>query len=338
MAEKEIAKSIKKIGVLTSGGDAPGMNAAIRAVVRTARFNSIAVKGIYKGYNGLIYNDMIDMTLRSVSGTLQRGGTILHTARSKEFMEDPGIEIAYKNCKYVGIDALVVIGGDGSFRGARDISAKGMPVVCLPGTIDNDVACTEYTIGFDTAVNTVVENIDKLRDTSESHNRCSVVEVMGRNCGDIALQASISCGAECVLIPEIECDIDRDVVSLIDGAFVNGKTHFIVIVAEGVMFKGFGKDEIKNTEDLAAYIQDKTGLESRATVIGHVQRGGSPTIRDRVVASQMGNYAVELLMNGVYNRVVAMQKGKIVDVDITEALSMKNKVDKKLFEVFKQIS
>lgn len=329
---------IKTIGVLTSGGDAPGMNAAIRSVVRTARFNKIGVKGILKGYNGLMNNTMTNMTLRSVSGTLQRGGTILKSARCLEFKEDSGVEKAKEICIEAGIDGLIVIGGDGSFRGARDLSLKGIPCIGLPGTIDNDIASTEYTIGFDTAVNTVIQTIDKLRDTSESHNRCSVVEVMGRNCGDIALNAAICCGAECVMIPEVKCDIEKDVVAMMKRSMEIGKSHFIVIVAEGVARRIFGEGKLSNSEILANYIEQRTGIETRATVIGHVQRGGSPTARDRLLASQMGNYAVELLMSGSGNRVVGIRNNQIMDFDIYEALQMEKNINHDLYRIFQQIS
>ena len=329
---------IKTIGVLTSGGDAPGMNAAIRSVVRTARFKNITVKGILRGFSGLMNNNMIDLTLRSVSGKLQRGGTILYSARCPEFKEDEGVEMAKQNCIDAGLDGLIVCGGDGSFRGARDLSLKGIPCIGIPGTIDNDIPSTEITIGFDTAVNTVVENVDKIRDTSESHNRCSVVEVMGRNCGDIALHAAISCGAECVLLPEVEYDMERDVIENIHNTLNIGKHHFIIIVAEGVVNSHMGKQTFKSCEGMAEYIQARTGIETRSSVIGHVQRGGSPTMRDRVLASMMGNYAVELLVQGKGNRVVGMQQSKMVDYDIYEALKMKKNLDRDLLRIFNEIS
>ncbi len=329
---------IKTIGVLTSGGDAPGMNAVIRAVVRSARFNKIGVKGIKRGFSGLINNNIVDMTLRSVSGTMQRGGTILHSARCLEFKTEEGLEIAKKNCLEAGIDGLVICGGDGSFRGARDLSLRGIPCIGIPGTIDNDIACSDYTIGFDTAVNTVIQNVDKLRDTSESHNRCSVVEVMGRHCGDIALNAAIACGAEAVLLPEVKYDFNRDIIAKLNKALEIGKTHFIVIVAEGVTKKNLGEHLSLSSEALAQYIELQTGVETRATVIGHVQRGGAPLMRDRVVASKMGNFAVELLLQGKGNRVVAMKDNQIVDLDIYEALEMKKPLNKDLFRVFSEIS
>ena len=329
-------EKIKKIGVLTSGGDAPGMNAAIRAVVRAARFNDIAVKGILRGYNGLMNNKMIDMTLGSVSGTLQRGGTILRSARCLEFKEDAGVEQAKQVCVENGIEGLIVIGGDGSFRGARDLSLKGIPCIGIPGTIDNDIASTDYSIGFDTAVNTVVENIDKLRDTTESHNRCSVVEVMGRHCGDIALYAAISCGAECVLIPEIEYNVQRHVIEKIKTSQKLGRSHFIIVVAEGVSMNNFGKYQFSGSEKFAEYIEKETGVETRATIIGHVQRGGSPTARDRILAARLGHYAVSLLLDGASNRVIGTRGGEMVDYDIYQALDMKKEINQKLFRAFAQ--
>lgn len=331
-------KKVRTIGVLTSGGDAPGMNALVRSVVRTALFNGIAVKGVLKGYNGLINNNFIDMSLRSVSGILEQGGTILYSARCPEFKEDAGIEKAKQNCIEAGIEGLVVCGGDGSFRGARDLSLKGIPCIGVPGTIDNDIAASEYSIGFDTAINTVVQNIDKLRDTSESHDRCSVVEVMGRNCGDIALNAAICCGAVSVLVPEIPFDLERDVIDKMKNTLRTGKSHFIVVAAEGVTRGKFGRDDVFDAQEIAKYIYYKTGIETRATVIGHVQRGGSPTAFDRVTASQMGHYAVELLKNGNGNRIVAMKGKKLVDYDIMEALQMTKDVDHELVRVATEIS
>ena len=304
---------VKTIGVLTSGGDAPGMNAAIRAVVRAGIGKGMRVLGIRRGYNGLINGDMIEMNLRSVSDILQKGGTILYTARCLEFKEEAGIEKAKQTCVETGLDGVVVIGGDGSFRGARDLSLRGIPCVGIPGTIDNDIASSDYTIGYDTAMNTVVQNVDRLRDTSQSHDRCSVVEVMGRGAGHIAVNTGLACGAIAILIPEIPFDVDRDIVAKIKASQKTGKQHFIVMVAEGV----------GHSHELAKEIEEKTGVESRATVLGHIQRGGSPTLRDRVVASEMGYYAVELLEKGIGNRVVVTKDGKVTDYDILEALSMK---------------
>lgn len=333
-----MGKKMKTIGVLTSGGDAPGMNAVVRSVVRSALYYGIEVKGILQGYNGLLKQRVQDMSVRSVSGILEQGGTMLYSARSPEFKYDEGVEKGKINCEAMGIDGLVVCGGDGSFRGARDLSLKGIPCIGVPCTIDNDIASSEYSIGFDSAVNTVVQNIDKLRDTSESHNRCSVVEVMGRNCGDIALQSAICCGAVSVLIPEIAFDLERDVIAKMLHTQKLGKSHFIVIVAEGVTRERFGAEESFNAVQLAKYIEEKTGVETRATVIGHVQRGGSPTARDRVVASQMGHYAVELLREGIGNRVVAMQNSKITDFDILEALEMSKEVNQNLVRIANEIS
>jgi 6-phosphofructokinase 1 len=329
---------IKTVGILTSGGDAPGMNAVIRSVTRTALYHGINVKGIFKGYSGLMNNQMWDMKVNDVSNILEKGGTILYTARCLEFKEPAGVTKAYQNALAAGIDGLVVCGGDGSFRGARDLSLKGLPCIGIPGTIDNDISCSEYTIGFDTAVNTVVQNVDRLRDTSQSHDRCSVVEVMGRHCGDIALHAGISCGAVAVLVPEIPFDVDKDIIEKMKRAMKNGKYHFIVIIAEGLEGT-IGEDGIPfSAHNLADYIEEKTGIESRATVLGHIQRGGSPTSRDRIVASQMGHYAVDLLSRGIGNRVVAMKDGKIVDYDILEGLEMKKNIDMDLMHVCNEIS
>ena len=321
-------KKVKTIGILSSGGDAPGMNAAIRAVVRTAINRGLHVMGIRWGYNGLLSGDMFEMNLRSVSDILHRGGTVLYTARCPEFMKEEGVNKGRDMCLEMGIDGLVVIGGDGSFRGARDLSLKGIPCIGVTGTIDNDISSSQYTVGFDTALNTVVDMVDRLRDTSQSHDRCTVVEVMGRRCGDIALHAGIACGATCILVPEIPYDLDRDVVSRISRSTRTGKQHFIIMVAEG----------IGGVEEMAKYIQSKTGVETRATILGHVQRGGSPSARDRVVASEMGHHAVELLQQGIGNRVVVYRDNKIVDLDILEALNMKRVFDEKLYSIANEIS
>lgn len=319
---------MKTIGVLTSGGDAPGMNAAIRAVVRSGCENGFRVMGIRRGYNGLMYGDMYEMNLRSVSNIINRGGTILYSARSPEFKTEEGMQKAINVCKEVDMQGIVVIGGDGSFRGARDLSLRGVPCVGIPGTIDNDIACCDYTIGYDTAMNTVMEMVDRLRDTSESHDRCSVVEVMGRKAGYIALNAGIACGATTILIPEVPFDFERDVIERMRRTQKAGMRHFIIIVAEGV----------GGVQEMAERIQRETGVESRATILGHVQRGGSPTVRDRVAGSQMGYRAVELLKEGTGNRVVAMQKDQIVDFDIFEALNMKKSIDLDLYRVAHEIS
>ncbi len=308
---------MKTIGVLTSGGDAPGMNAAVRSVVRSAISMGMNVMGIHHGYNGLIKGDIEPMALRDVSEIIHRGGTVLYTARCKEFKTEEGIQIAVDNCKKFGIEGIVVIGGDGSFRGARDLSLKGIPCVGVPGTIDNDIASTDYTIGFDTAMNTAMEMVDRLRDTTQSHERCSVVEVMGRHAGHLALQTGIAVGAVAIMVPEIPYSVD-DVCKKIEITRQKGKEHFIVVVAEGVE---------KTVSEIAKEIEEKTGVESRATVLGHVQRGGRPTVRDRVMASYMGNAAVELLYQGVGNRVVCYDKGMIINRDIYEALQMKKPFD-----------
>ena len=319
---------VKKIGVLTSGGDAPGMNAAIRAVVRTAVYNGIEVVGIKRGYNGLINGDFIEMDARSVGETLQKGGTILQTARCKEFREIEGVRKGIQKAREAGIDGLIVVGGDGSFRGARDLSREGLPTIAMPGTIDNDISCSEYTIGYDTCLNTVIQAVDKLRDTCSSHERCSVVEVMGRGAGYIAIEAAIACGAEVVLIPEVPYDLQRDVIDVIENGKKRGKQHNIIIVAEGV----------GGVVEMAKVIEEKTGVEARATILGHVQRGGSPTVKDRVVASQMGAKSVELLLEGKSNRIVCMQKSEIVDVDIEEGLNMKKSVSEDLVKIAKQLA
>ena len=313
---------MKTIGVLTSGGDAPGMNAAVRAVVRTAVSLGMNVKGIKSGYSGLIHDEIVDLDARSVSDIISRGGTILYTARSKKFMTEEGVLMAVETCKKHGIEGIVVIGGDGSFRGARDLSNHGIPCVGVPGTIDNDIASTEYTIGFDTAMNTAVEMIDKIRDTAQSHHRCSVIEVMGRHAGYIALQVGIATGATGILVPELPVNIDSLVEKILK-VKKTGKKHFIVVVAEGV----------GGVDKLAEYIQEKTGIDSRATVLGHVQRGGSPTVRDRVRATQMGNAAVHLLYKGIGNRVIAYKRGEIVDFDIHEALGMTKTFDAGMIDV-----
>lgn len=310
---------MKTIGVLTSGGDAPGMNAAVRAVVRTAVYHGITVKGIRRGYNGLMEGDIIDLDSRAVSGIIQLGGTMLYSARSPKFKTEEGVKEAVENCKKHGIEGIVVIGGDGSFRGARDLSLAGIPCVGIPATIDNDISSTEYTIGFDTAMNTVVQMVDRLRDTCDSHERCSVVEVMGRHAGHIALRTAIGVGALAVMVPERENDLDA-VIEKIKETQKMGKKHFIVVVAEGV----------GGVTQMAEKIEDATGIETRATILGHVQRGGSPTLRDRLIATQMGYEAVQLLKEGVGNRVVAYKLGKVVDYDIYEALNMTKELEDNL--------
>ncbi len=321
-------KKVKGIGVLTSGGDAPGMNAAIRAVVRTGIYHGFKLYGIRKGYDGLIHGDIHEMDSRSVSDIIQKGGTILQTARSPMFETDEGMDKAMRVAEVYGIDVLVVIGGDGSYRGARDISQKGMKVIGLPGTIDNDIACSDYTIGYDTALNTVQDAIDKIRDTSYSHERCSVVEVMGRHAGYIALNVSISGGAEALLLPEMEHDIERDVIKQIIEGRNRGKKHYIVIVAEGV----------GGAVQIAKAIEQKTGVEARATILGYIQRGGTPTVRDRVIASMMGARAADLIKEGKYNRIVAYKDGQVTDFAIEEALKMKKGIDQDLVELSRILS
>ncbi len=304
---------IKCIGVLSSGGDAPGMNACIRAVVRTAINNGIDVKGINRGFNGLLENEYRDMDKNSVSNIVNVGGTILYTARSKEFMTEEGLNIAVNNSKKMGLDAVIVIGGDGSFRGAKKLKEKGINVIGIPATIDLDIPCTEYTIGFDTAINTAMEGIDRIRDTSTSHARCSIVEVMGRNAGYIALYTGISTGAEEILIPEKKelASIDS-IITRVKIAMKKGKKHYIIVNAEGV----------GNSYELAKKIEQGTGIETRATVLGYLQRGGSPTCRDRVLASIMGVSAVKNLLDGKQNRIIVVKNGVVKDIDIDEGLNM----------------
>lgn len=320
--------SQKSIAVLTSGGDAPGMNAAVRAVVRAGINRGMRVFGIYRGYNGLLNGDIQEMNLRSVSDIIGNGGTMLYTARSEEFKKKEAQERAADFCRSRGIEGVVVIGGDGSFRGARALTAAGINCIGVPGTIDNDIACSEYTVGFDTAMNTALEMVDRIRDTAQSHDRCSIVEVMGRRCGDIALQTGIATGATAILVPEIEYNIERDVIERIINTQKTGKKHFVIVVAEGV----------GGVRDLAKYIEQRLGIEARATVLGHVQRGGSPTVRDRVVASQMGYEAVSLLDKGIGNRIVVMRDGKITNLDINEALDMERVFDKKLYKIAMSVS
>ena len=318
----------KSIAVLTSGGDAPGMNAAVRAVVRAGINKGMRVYGVYRGYNGLLNGDVQEMNLRSVSDIIGFGGTMLYTARSEEFATPAGIKKAADFCRSIDVSGVVVIGGDGSFKGARALTNAGINCIGIPGTIDNDIACSEYTVGFDTAMNTALQMVDRIRDTAQSHDRCSIVEVMGRRCGDIALQTGIATGATAILVPEIPYNIERDVIQRIVNTQKTGKKHFIIVVAEGV-----GK-----VAELANYIENRLGIETRATILGHVQRGGSPTLRDRVVASEMGFRAVELLEKNLGNRVVAMKDGKIIDLDINEALDMQRVFDVDLCKIAMTIS
>jgi 6-phosphofructokinase 1 len=316
---------IKTVAVLTSGGDAPGMNAAVRAVVRTGIYNGLKMLGINKGYEGLLNGDIEEMNLRSVGDIIQRGGTILQTARSKEFNTQAGLEKAVSMAKVFGIDALVVIGGDGSFRGAKDLSELGMNVIGIPGTIDNDISCTDYTLGYDTAMNTVLDAIDKIRDTSYSHERCSVLEVMGRKAGWIAINCGIAGGAEAIILPEKEFDIDKDIIMPIVEGRNRGKKHYLVIVAEGV----------GGAVEIAEYIEAKTEITTRATILGYIQRGGTPTITDRVMGSRFGAFAIQCLIEGKKNRIIAIKDNKLVDIDIIEALNMKKTIDNELITLSK---
>lgn len=322
-----MAKKVKTIGVLTSGGDAPGMNAAIRAVVRTAINQGLKVKGIMRGYAGLLQEEIVDMDSTSVSDIIHRGGTILYTARCQEFTTPEGQQLGAEICHKHGIDGIVVIGGDGSYRGAGKLSALGINTVGVPGTIDLDIACTEYTIGFDTAVNTAMEAIDKVRDTSTSHERCSIIEVMGRRAGYIALWCGFANGAEEILLPERYDGDEQAIINRIIDNRKRGKKHNIVINAEG----------IGHSASMARRIEAATGIETRATILGHMQRGGSPTCKDRVYASIMGAKAALLLAEGKSNRVVAYRNGQYVDVDIQEALNMKKDIPEDQFEICKML-
>lgn len=323
-----MSKEIKTIGVLTSGGDAPGMNAAIRAVVRKAIGNGVSVKGIRRGYQGLLDEEIIDMEKASVSDIIQRGGTILGTARCAEMRTPEGQKKAADICRKHGIDGIVIIGGDGSYRGAEKLAQNGINTIGLPGTIDLDIACTDYTIGFDTAINTAMEAIDKIRDTSSSHERCSIVEVMGRNAGYIALYCGVANGAEDILLPE---KYDYNEQALIDNIIASrkrGKTHHLIVNAEG----------IGHSTSMAKRIEAATGIETRATILGYMQRGGTPTCKDRYYASMMGAYAADILCAGKSNRVVAHQHGGIVDYDIEEALAMQKGIDEYQYQVAKILS
>ncbi len=336
MATKKVVKkaaepgdNIKTIGVLTSGGDAPGMNAVIRAVVRTALASGRKVKGIRRGYAGLLEEDIVDMNAKSVADIIQRGGTVLYTARCAEFMTAEGQDKGAAICKKHGIDAIVVIGGDGSFQGARKLAARGINTIGVPGTIDLDIACTDYTVGFDTAINTAMEAIDKVRDTSTSHERCSIIEVMGRHAGYIALWCGIANGAEDILLPErYEEGFEQRIIENIREKRKIGKKHHIIINAEGV----------GDSYEMAKRIEQATGMETRATIVGHIQRGGSPTCKDRVYASTMGAMAVDLLCKGKTNRLVAYKNGQFCDYDIEEALAMKKDLDEYMVQMSKRLS
>ena len=307
---------VKRIGILTSGGDAPGMNACVRAVVRTAMYHNIECYGIRRGYNGLIAGDILKLDEKSVGHIINRGGTILYTARSQAFMTEEGQRKAVSTCKFLGLDSIVAIGGDGTFRGAKALSKYGISVICIPATIDNDICCTNYSIGFDTAANTAIECIDKLRDTMQSHERCSVVEVMGRNAGYLAMYVGLAVGATAVLVPEEKIDFERDVIEKIRRARFNGFTHYMIVVAEGA----------GSASEIAAKIKDAIDLDPRVTVLGHIQRGGSPTGRDRVNSTKMGYLAVELLLANKTNRIVCTNEGSFTDVDIDEGLAMNRSI------------
>ena len=318
-----MAKELKTIGVLTSGGDAPGMNAAIRAVVITAIARGLKVKGIKKGYMGLLNEEIIDMESRSVSEIIQKGGTILGTARCLEFKTKEGQQKGAEICRKHGIDGIIVIGGDGSYRGAQALSRLGINTIGLPGTIDLDIACTDYTIGFDTAINTAMTAIDKVKDTSSSHERCSIIEVMGRNAGYIALWCGVANGAEDILLPEKYDYNEQEIINNIITNRRRGKTHHIIINAEG----------IGHSTSMARRIEAATGIETRATILGYMQRGGNPTCKDRYYASIMGAYAVDIMLKGKTNRVVGHQHGDFVDFDIEEALNMQKGIDEYQWEV-----
>ncbi|WP_312835608.1 6-phosphofructokinase [Sedimentibacter saalensis] len=318
---------MKKIGVLTSGGDAPGMNAAIRAVVRYGIFNNINVVGIKNGFRGLVEGDSVEMSLSSVADIIHRGGTVLGSARSKDFQEKEGFERALKNVKYLGLDGIVTIGGDGTFKGAMELAKAGVPTIGIPGTIDNDLAYTQYTLGFFTALTTVLESVEKIRDTSSSHGRTNVIQVMGRNCGDIALYAGLAGGAEMVIIPEVDYNIDEVCDKIMQGR-ARGKKHSIIILAEGA----------GDAKDISELIEKKTGVGTRYSVLGYTQRGGTPSAFDRLMGSQMGAMAVELLTSSVSNRVLGIKGNEIFHMDIEEALSMEKKFDEKSYELTKILS
>lgn len=323
-----MSKIIKSIGVLTSGGDAPGMNCAIRAVVRSAISRGLKVYGIRRGYNGLMNGDIIEMDLRSVSEIMHRGGTVLYTARCKEFETPEGVLKAKKTCEEHNIDGIVVIGGDGTFKGARQLSQAGIPCIGIPATIDNDIVSTDYTIGFDTALNTAVEAIDKLRDTAQSLDRCSIVEVMGNGAGHLALAACVACGGLACILKESEIDVERDIIQKINTGIKKGKHDFIIIASEDTC----------DLNALAKEISQKTGVETRVTVLGHIQRGGNPTASDRILATRFGDKAVELLSHGIQSRVVVSKNGYILDYDISEALAMHKNINIELIDVNDRIS
>ena len=327
MAEE--MKKIRRIGILTSGGDAPGMNAVIRAVTRMSLANGIEVLGIMHGYAGLISNDFKVMHARDVDGLLMRGGTMLYTARCMEMFEPEYRQRAADNCRFLGIDGLVCIGGDGTFRGAQELSRLGVPCVCVPGTIDNDISCTDYTIGFDTACNTAISAIDRLRDTMQSHARCSVVEVMGRHAGHLALAVGASVGAAAILVPEEPGDFVKHVIEKIRMGRINGRNHHIVIVAEGYDM---------SAQQIADQVIDATGVDTRITILGHIQRGGAPSSQDRTMATKMGCAAVEALMHGKTQRIIVLRDDKVIDIDIEEGLQCTKSLDMKLLENCRKMS
>lgn len=318
---------MKKIAVLTSGGDAPGMNAAIRAVVRKANYHGVEVMGVYRGFEGFIEGNMELLHLGSVGGIIQRGGTELFSSRCPEFKEEKYQRLGIEKMKQAGVEGLVVIGGDGSYRGANALTKLGFPCVGIPGTIDNDIPGTEYTIGFDTALNTVVESIDKIRDTATSHENSFIVEVMGRDAGDLALWAGLAAGAESILIPEEQYDLD-DIIERIKRGVARGKKHSIIIVAEGVMSGG----------ELAKLLKENAGIHTRVSVLGHIQRGGSPTARDRVLAGLLGARAVEILLEGASGRAVGIKNHQVIDYDLDEALTLKHKAELSLYTLSKELS
>ncbi|HBD63251.1 MAG TPA: 6-phosphofructokinase [Clostridiales bacterium] len=318
---------MRKIGVLTSGGDAPGMNAAIRAVVRYSIYNNVNVLGIKDGFRGLVEGDSIEMNLSSVADIIHRGGTVLGSARSTAFRGREGFDKALKNIKYLGIDGIIAIGGDGTFRGANELGKAGVPVIGIPGTIDNDLPYTEYTLGFFTALTTVLESVEKIRDTSSSHSRTNVIQVMGRDCGDIALYAGLAGGAEMVIIPEVEYNIDEVCDKIMQGR-ARGKKHSIIILAEGA----------GDAKDISETIESKTGISTRYSVLGYTQRGGTPSAFDRLIGSRMGAKAAELLIGSVKNRALGVRGSEIFDMDIDEALSMEKKFDETTYELTKILS
>ncbi len=320
--------AVRRIGVLTSGGDAPGMNAAIRSVVRTAIYRGIECVGIRRGWNGLIHGDILKMNASSVNHIISSGGTMLYTARSQEFMTEAGQLQAVNTCKLLGLDGIVAIGGDGTFRGCQALSQYGISVVGVPATIDNDIACTDYTLGYDTASNTAVEAIDKLRDTMQSHERCSVVEVMGRNAGHLALYVGLAVGATAVLVPEKPLDFENDVVEKIRISRLRDKTHYVIVVAEGAA----------SAMEIGQRIKDTIALDPRVTVLGHIQRGGTPSARDRVMATRMGYQAVEVLAEGHTNRLICAVRGVLEDVDMAEGLAMKKTLSEQQYRVLEAMT